>query len=390
MTKHILISKNSFPLNISLRNYLQQIYNKKLFAYIEETDVTENSVFVVEYQEFIQQKHIDNLIKCSVGKGYVFIRHDFGVEIEKLASEILNIIVNYKVESNKISVQFAYDSDKQKLEKILKESLINDVKIFVYECYMDSVYKDYKSTLINSNKLDIKTKFSVFSRRYDSGRFILYLELLKRNLLKEFLYTFSNGHAEIRPYPYTDVEIPELIEFAKSHDYNQEYITNWINGLPYSDLENFTDPFDISIYNLLSQSHINIVIETAQQENEIVQLTLTEKVYKPIILKKPFYMFGTYKSLLLLQEEGFKTFSPFLDESYALVPEDDEPMDYRKKKIAKICDDIERINNLNSTQFENLINEMNYIVEYNFNHFLKLAESKHQNYNKILEYLELV
>lgn len=390
MTRQLLISKNTLPLYISLSNYLYHFFKADKFAFIEDISDINNSVFVMEYQDFLLNiSHHDNFIKLSKNNNYILIRHVFGVDVDTITNAICNLITNYNINPQNIFIQFAYYSDKTKLEKTLENQSINGVRIFVYEYYMDIIYQKFKAGFINCDITNIKTKFSVFSRRFDTDRFLLYLELLKRNLLKDFCYTFSNCHAETRPYPYTDIEIPEVIKIAQNYGYTDEHIIDWINKLPYADLKDFTDPFSNFVNKSLGESNIHVVLETAISYNP-VGIVITEKMYKPIILKKSFYIFGPYKASILLREEGFKTFSPFLNEDYLTISENNYLGNYPREKINKICDDIERINNLNTSEFLNLISQLDYIAEHNFNHFLNIADAKQKELTELLKHLELV
>lgn len=388
--RQILISKNTLPFpTISLRNYFEKIADSNQFKYIEETEDITDSVFVIEYQDFIDHNQNENIKKICCGAGNIFIRHDFGVNVTELSSKIYKIVHEYEYSPKQISIQLALNSDKIKLTEKFQELNLLGIEIFIYEIYMDRVYKDYKDNLAQLDSIKPNSKFSIFSRRYNEDRFLLYLELLKRNLLQNFNYTFSNGHAEIKPYPYTLVEIEDVLKFAKDHNYDENHISQWINGLPYTDLKTFQNPFDQSIYKLMMQSYINVVIETASIPNTFVNLILTEKVYKPIILKKPFYLFGAPQALNLLKAEGFKTFEPFFNESYADINKFPDSFTYYKTKINLLCNDIERINNLDTTSFLDLMHEVNFIADYNFNHFLQIAENKLQDISRLFEYLQL-
>lgn len=67
----------------------------------------------------------------------------------------------------------------------------------------------------------------------------------------------------------------------------------------------------IEYYN---KSFCSIVAETAFDGHDVI--FLTEKVFKPIIVRQPFLLISQRHSLRILREYGFKTFDPFIDESY--------------------------------------------------------------------------
>ena len=83
-------------------------------------------------------------------------------------------------------------------------------------------------------------------------------------------------------------------------------------------------------------SYINITSETRFEQGDSV--FFSEKVFRPIVNLQPFILVGNYHSLRTLHELGFKTFHPFIDESY------DTETDARKR-IIMIEKEIEKISN---------------------------------------------
>jgi hypothetical protein len=64
-------------------------------------------------------------------------------------------------------------------------------------------------------------------------------------------------------------------------------------------------------------------------------------------------------SLSKLKELGYKTFSPYIDESY-----DEEINDYERLKM--IVNEIERLSNLSEPQLVEFLTAVKEIVEYNY------------------------
>ena len=79
-----------------------------------------------------------------------------------------------------------------------------------------------------------------------------------------------------------------------------------------NDCEPFNDRFiNIDWYN---DTSFSLVVESEQEQTD--RVFLTEKTFKPIAMGHPFLIFGHLRSLKLLMENGFKTFSSMFDESY--------------------------------------------------------------------------
>lgn len=109
----------------------------------------------------------------------------------------------------------------------------------------------------------------------------------------------------------------------------------------------------------LTSALFHIVTETVYFQNK---LHLTEKVFKPIVAKRPFILVAAPGNLAYLKSYGFKTFDRWIDESY-----DNETDHYIR--IEKITAEINRLCNLSSEQLVRLHREMQEILQHNFDHF---------------------
>jgi hypothetical protein len=66
-------------------------------------------------------------------------------------------------------------------------------------------------------------------------------------------------------------------------------------------------------YNIYNLGYVSVIAET---ESDSDCFFLSEKTAKPLLLGQPFIMFNGHNSLKILRDFGFKTFSPWIDESY--------------------------------------------------------------------------
>ena len=117
--------------------------------------------------------------------------------------------------------------------------------------------------------------------------------------------------------------------------------------------------FDFTTVQLWQDSFFHIVTETVFYYDK---LHLTEKIFKPIVSKRPFILVASAGNLNYLKSYGFKTFDRWIDESYDLEQDNDT-------RIEKIVENIEYICSLSQTQQQNLMQEMQEILDYNYNHF---------------------
>lgn len=85
---------------------------------------------------------------------------------------------------------------------------------------------------------------------------------------------------------------------------------------------------------------------------------LSEKIFKPIAVGHPFIIVSVPKTLELLKTLGYKSFHPYIDESY-----DDEFNDFERLK--KIIKEIERISNMTDEQVSEFIKNVKPICDHN-------------------------
>ena len=112
-------------------------------------------------------------------------------------------------------------------------------------------------------------------------------------------------------------------------------------------------------YTLWQSYFLHVVSETVFFDQK---LHLTEKIFKPIVSRRPFILLGAYKNLEYLKSYGFKTFDKWIDESY-----DNEPDN--EKRLMMVCDEVEKIANLSEDKIEEMYWDMQEVLDYNYQHF---------------------
>jgi len=139
----------------------------------------------------------------------------------------------------------------------------------------------------------------------------------------------------------------------------------------YKTLKNITEPLIIDTetpdgtlsaninFKDLTSALFHVITETVYF---LPKLHLTEKVFKPIVSCRPFFLVAAPGNLAYLKSYGFKTFDRWIDESY-----DDEPDHYIR--IEKITFEIAKLCAMPPALLEQMYKEMQETLEYNFNHF---------------------
>ena len=125
--------------------------------------------------------------------------------------------------------------------------------------------------------------------------------------------------------------------------------------------------------------YFNIVTESSYYEDCIY---MSEKIFKPITNLVPFIIVSNPFFLSKMREIGFKTFHPFINESY------DEEVD-NDKRFYMIVDEIKRLCSMKKNEIHNWYYSMEDILFYNQDHFSNYKKSDHKRiWNEISEVVD--
>ena len=189
--------------------------------------------------------------------------------------------------------------------------------------------------------------------------------------------------------------LEKMFEFGLVDDafYSFEGDENWINNI-----DNFTDiypfinqnkdkfPLRLNI-NAMRNNPVNIISEDVEYFRNSFFSVVTEtyfyskntkrrfhqseaedcifpseKIFKPIILQQPFIVLSRPGYLAKLRERGYKTFSPYIDEAYDSIEDDDE-------RLAAIVNEIKRLCSADAYQLDQWTEYVKPIVDWNKQHF---------------------
>lgn len=206
-------------------------------------------------------------------------------------------------------------------------------------------------------------KYLTFNRMPRLHRCELLEFLLANNLLDDGYVSFGNdGHWESR-----------IDFFLGQIEDKYPNITENLHRLPLNinATAERNNPADLRIEDseYFNNSYFSIVAETAYYQTNIngpcvdieKDIFPSEKIYKPIIMLHPFILMGRPHFLEMLRTYGFKTFHPFIDESYDSVEDDNVRMNL-------IFNEIKRITSFTDEQYREWMTQIKPIVEHNKRH----------------------
>jgi hypothetical protein len=169
-------------------------------------------------------------------------------------------------------------------------------------------------------------------------RLDLFNELCKRDLVKNNLVSMPKicpyENINVKDHIDYDIKLPLQIDNFNNYAGNSHQITMWEQA---------------------AKSFVHVVTETCYSGRKN---HLTEKIFKPMILKQPFIVVGNKSSLEYLKRYGFETFSSVFNESY-----DTESDDHRIKAVGWLLDELQY------ADLDYLAEQCAPIVEHNYNWF---------------------
>jgi hypothetical protein len=235
-------------------------------------------------------------------------------------SNIIYISGNYYTDEHKIS------SPNSKLRFSCGDLLLQQAaeKMLAYP-YPGSL--GYICENVTSKDLNIdyvrKHKFICFNRtiHHRHQRPVMAYFALKYNLLKDNIFSFIDN-PDPEQIAYFIREIYDIDEESLK-DYSEQISELLPYEIDTHQLSTMHEKTSFSVDNnrkdLYSESYLYITTETRFRDGTTP--FLSEKTFRPIVNLQPFLYFGNYHSLKTLQNYGFKTFHPYIDESYDNEPD---------------------------------------------------------------------
>lgn len=130
---------------------------------------------------------------------------------------------------------------------------------------------------------------------------------------------------------------------------------------------------DASTDYLYEQTYFSVVSETNFYNDPMFETGrfLSEKTFKPVAMKHPFIVTSVPNILDKIREIGYKTFHPYIDESYDTETNDQE-------RLLKIANETKRLSLLTPDELTEFLNNVRPIVEHNYNLLMTKQQFVHK------------
>jgi UDPglucose 6-dehydrogenase len=197
-------------------------------------------------------------------------------------------------------------------------------------------------------------KFLCFNKVPRDHRIMLVERMISDDLLKDSYYSFE-GYSDIPDW--IDNTKPNFLTLRK----NGHLFPLKLNITPERSNPITVRPEDFHYFN---DTYFSIITETVYFKNHEKENSIffSEKIWKSIVMQHPFILAGRAGSLKKLREYGYKTFSPFIDEKYDEITDDQERFEAIMKEVHRLC-------TLDPYELQSWQKYIKDIVEFNKLHF---------------------
>jgi hypothetical protein len=304
------------------------------------------------------------------------------VSVEPVPFIVYNLykfISEHDIPVNKILCITELIDINQEVDKVSKEFNLDKLKTFLIstdESWMFHQMRQNREALADYHPLEKKQynkSFLNFNRRWRPHRPLFVSLLLCHDLLNHgFVSLGDTGEGNVDWKSVFGSMIKLVDDDTKQLLIkNQTAITNLselyldIDDLSFNPIRLTDSDHTIKLYE---DSYFSLVSETCFFDG--VGRFLTEKTFKPIVYQHPFVLIAPPGSLEFLKELGYKTFHPFIDETYDTIVDNNE----RMKLILK---ETERLSNLTQEELFKFIDQVKPITKFNY---VKLRQKRLENF----------
>ena len=339
------------------------------FSKIIPNDViVDESTFIVlstEYEAFtsIVETIYKNIIqKLNINPKKIILISE-NADIVNLVREVAN---KYQLDTINVEWSVAHEVSLKKSGTGVYDKFLPDTLLEQIDNAKVLEKKSYNKSFLN------------FNRRWRIHRPCFVALLYSMNLLHKGFVSLGSSDDNLNWNNTFDIFLKLVEEDSHIHSMlvdNKEKIIKLPNlYLDTSDL--VSDRLSIAYENiehedtikLYEDSYFSVVSETYFFKN--IGRTFTEKTFKPILYKHPFILMSNPNSLPLLRELGYRTFHPFIDESY-----DNETNN--TKRLRMILDEVERLSNLSDDELIEFIDHVKEITIHNHNTLINKPKFTH-------------
>jgi hypothetical protein len=215
--------------------------------------------------------------------------------------------------------------------------------------------------------------FVCFNKLHRKHRLKLLAEAIRSGWLEKSFYSFEGAtktwfDPDVReglPLTVKDLKTIETIEDKLPLRLNITADRHNPVDVREDDLEYHQD----SYFSIITETIFEPYHPGEQLMGYMDTLFLSEKIYKPFAFKHPFIAVAWHGAIKALRERGYKTFHPYIDESY------DDEVD-PEKRFQMVVKEIKRLEQFTKEEWIEWQKNIKPIVEYNYKYLLSLTDHR--------------
>jgi hypothetical protein len=280
-------------------------------------------------------ENICNIPPINFGNRYIFWDQE-PLHLERVVPFMDQFVDTYKGDITVVHSEYS-SSDAQWLKDTYS---VNDAYYFFHGWAALDWYRGYNRSFLHK-PTEIKHTFLCVNNIVGGKRqhrLELFNLLLEKNLVDTNLISMPAR------CPYEGIAVQDFLGKRANLPLQVDSFDNHANN-----------SHQITLWQQAANTLVHVVTETAYTGNKN---HLTEKTFKPIVLKQPFVVVANQGSLAYLRKYGFKTFDSIWDESYDLLPDD--------KRCSAVADLLE---SLEHSDWDDIHNLCKPIVQHNYDWF---------------------
>jgi hypothetical protein len=280
-------------------------------------------------------------IHVSTTKKFSRLVRDSGTEIKPFFEVIHNIVRDSGVHYTLFEVYTANPFISELYDVWCSNNgVVDKVTVGYRELWAANTLKDsyLMRHAMQYDPSEIKHRYyTCLNNRPRSHRVQLIQELYRNGTLDQGIVTFVFDGATKRKMKKKYPEIADMIPKFLEHDLSMFSLSEHIPGL-----DQYYTAFQSSYYDIITETQVGVdynhkVFKMCFPEHHWRNCFFTEKIWRSILMFKPFMLLGSYRQLENMRQLGFRTFHGILfDESYDLI-EDPE------SRVQAIADENRRI-----------------------------------------------
>ena len=213
----------------------------------------------------------------------------------------------------------------------LNDTLVNQQNVIVWNFLLNGTKNFYSNILFKLQELTYNKEkplyFDALLGQIRTHRNFLYQQIKDNNLQNKIKLTYLNPTLNDDSVKFewdSNIDKSEV-------EHTEHRIITWQQVSYHGQQHRLSSIIPIDVYN---QTAYSIIAETGFEN---FYSFYTEKTAKAILAKRLFVMFSGYKFLENLRKSGFQTFGNVIDESYDLIPDNQQRWSAAFEQVKKLC-----------------------------------------------------